>query len=87
MTPLMKAAMTGNRETVRALLDFGADPNKTDAEGRRPPLYAALQAGDAVCVSLLADVTNTGNIFIIETFTGYLTQDWPSVWRCLLGLQ
>ena len=64
----MKAAMTGNRETVRALLDFGADPNKTDAEGR-PPLYAALQAGDAVCVSLLADVTNTGNILIIVTFT------------------
>ena len=68
MTPLMKAAMTGCRETVRALLDFGADPNKTDAEGR-PPLYAALQAGDAVCVSLLADVTNTGNILIIVTFT------------------
>ena len=39
----------------------------TDAEGC-PPLYAALQAGDAVCVSLLADVTNTGNILIIATF-------------------
>ena len=64
----MLAAVDGCRETVRALLDLGADPNMTDAEGR-PPLYAALQAGDAVCVSLLADVTNTGNILIIVTFS------------------
>ena len=68
MTPLMNAALSGCRETVRVLLDLGADPNMTDAEGR-PPLFAALQAGDAVCVSLLADVTNTGNILIIVTFT------------------
>ena len=68
MTPLMFAALTGSRETVRVLLDLGADPNMTDAEGR-PPLFIALQAGDAVCVSLLADVTNTGNILIIVTFT------------------
>ena len=68
MTPLMDATLGGCRETVRVLLDLGADPNKTDAEGR-PPLYDALQTGDAVCVSLLADVTNTGNILIIVTFT------------------
>ena len=68
MTPLMAASLSGSRETVRVLLDLGADPNMTDAEGR-PPLYDALQAGDAVCVSLLADVTNTGNILIIVTFT------------------
>ena len=64
----MLAALSGCRETVRVLLDLGADPNKTDAEGL-PPLYDALQTGDAVCVSLLADVTNTGNILIIVTFT------------------
>ena len=64
----MFAALSGSRETVRVLLDLGADPNMTDAEGR-PPLFSALQAGDAVCVSLLADVTNTGNILIIVTFT------------------
>ena len=68
MTPLMDAALSGSRETVRVLLDLGADPNMTDAWGR-PPLHQALQAGDAVCVSLLADVTNTGNILIIVTFT------------------
>ena len=68
MTPLMDATIGGFRETVRVLLDLGADPNMTDAEGR-PPLFFALQAGDAVCVSLLADVTNTGNILIIVTFT------------------
>ena len=68
MTPLMDATLGGCRETVRVLLDLGADPNKTTADGR-PPLFAALQAGDAVCVSLLADVTNTGNILIIVTFT------------------
>ena len=64
----MNATMSGCRETVRVLLDLGADSNKTDAGGR-PPLFFALQAGDAVCVSLLADVTNTGNILIIVTFT------------------
>ena len=64
----MKAALTGSRETVRVLLDLGADPNITDAEGR-PALFFALVAGDAVCASLLADVTNTGNILIIVTFT------------------
>ena len=64
----MNAALSGCRETVRVLLDLGADPNMTDAEGD-PPLFCALQAGDAVCVSLLADVTNTGNILIIVTFT------------------
>ena len=68
MTPLMAASLSGSRETVRVLLDLGADPNKTTADGR-PPLFSALQAGDAVCVSLLADVTNTGNILIIVTFT------------------
>ena len=64
----MAAALSGCRETVRVLLDLGADPNKTDADGC-PPLFSALVAGDAVCVSLLADVTNTGNILIIVTFT------------------
>ena len=64
----MNSALNGCRETVRVLLDLGADPNMTDAEGRTP-LFFALQAGDAVCVSLLADVTNTGNILIIVTFT------------------
>ena len=63
----MYAAVTGSRETVRVLLDLGADPNKTDAGGR-PPLFFALQAGDAVCVSLLADVTNTGNILMCVCF-------------------
>ena len=64
----MLAALSGCRETVRVLLDLGADPNMTSARDN-PPLYGALQAGDAVCVSLLADVTNTGNILIIVTFT------------------
>ena len=64
----MYAALSGSRETVRVLLDLGADPNKTDAKGR-PPLFFALVAGDAVCVSLMADVTHTGNILIIVTFT------------------
>ena len=68
MTPLIDATLGGCRETVRVLLDLGADPNKTSARDD-PALFSALQAGDAVCVSLLADVTNTGNILIIVTFT------------------
>ena len=63
----MDAALSGCRETVRVLLDLGADPNILSRDC--PPLFLALQAGDAVCVSLLADVTNTGNILIIVTFT------------------
>ena len=86
MTPLMNAALNGHRETVAALLELGADPNLVDADGD-PPLYAALQAGDPVIISSLTDITNTGNILIILTFTLYLIQDWLGVLRCLQDLQ
>ena len=68
MTPLMKAALSACRETVTTLLELGADANLLSADGD-PPLYYALQSQDAVCVSQLCDVTKTGNILIIVTFT------------------
>ena len=64
----MVGAMSGWRETVNTLLKLGADPNLLDASGE-PPLFYALQTGDEVCITLLSDVTNTGNILIIVTFT------------------
>ena len=64
----MFAALHGCRETVTTLLELGADPNLLSAGGC-PPLFAALQSQDAVCVSQLCDVTKTGNILIIVTFT------------------
>ena len=86
MTPLMKAALNGSRETVAALLELGANPNLLAADGD-PPLFSALQAGDPVIISSLTDITNTGNILIILTFTLYLIQDWLGVFICLQDLQ
>ena len=86
MTPLMYAALSGCRETVAALLELGADPNLVNAKGN-PPLRQALQAGDPVIISSLTDITNTGNILIIITFTLYLIQDWLGVLGCLQCLQ
>ena len=74
----MKAALSGCRETVAALVELGADPNLLAANGD-PPLFYAFQAGDPVIISSLTDITNTGNILIILTFTLYLIQDSLSV--------
>ena len=68
MSPLMKAALSGSREALKTLLEHEAEPNLLAASGD-PPLFGALQAGDEVCITLLSDVTNTGNILIIVTFT------------------
>lgn len=61
-TPLMYAAEYGNLETVRFLLDRGADVNALDKRNLAP-LYIAASRGDAGIVSLLidrgADLTNT----------------------------
>jgi len=40
LTPLMIAALDGNLETVRILLDAGADVHARDAEGYTPLLWA-----------------------------------------------
>ena len=39
-TPLHSATMWQHTELIRALLDAGADPSATDAQGRRPSAYA-----------------------------------------------
>ena len=81
----MDAALRGSRETVAVVLELGADPNLVGADGN-PPLFHALKAGDPVIISSLTDITNTGNILIILTFTLYLIQDWLGVLRCLQDL-
>ena len=59
MTPLMHAALSGNRETVETLLHLEADPNILDSDDR-PALFSALQSGDQVITERLAQITNNG---------------------------
>ena len=59
MTPLMRAALSGCRESVETLLLLGADPDILNAEGR-PALFDAIQAGDQVITERLAAITTKG---------------------------
>ena len=59
LTPLMVAALNGNRESVDTLLRLGADPDILNSGGR-PALYAAIQAGDQVITERLALITTKG---------------------------
>jgi ankyrin repeat protein len=49
-SPLMCAAALGSLESMRLLLDFGADPNAANAFGVAPLMWCA---GDAAKVRLL----------------------------------
>lgn len=51
-TPLHVAALRGDRETVRALLEAGADPNVANDSGTTP-LHAALQEAHAQVARML----------------------------------
>ena len=59
MTPLMYAAVNGNRETVETLLHLGADPDILNIQDR-PALHMAIQSGDQVITERLAQITNNG---------------------------
>ncbi|KAM0544534.1 hypothetical protein ACHAPJ_011751 [Fusarium lateritium] len=52
MTALSWAAANGNTETVKVLLELGADPDSEDRNGRTPLAWAALQ-GHSSLVKLL----------------------------------
>lgn len=65
LTPLHEAARNGKLETVRLLLDYGANINQIDkAEVRGSPLQHAVSRGEIDCVQLLcergADHTHVG---------------------------
>ena len=53
-TPLIISSMTGDTDTVRTLLDLGADTNKPDMEGLTPLIWATL-ANRVEIVRLLLD--------------------------------
>ena len=59
MTALMKAALSGNRESVDTLLRLGADPDILDSDGD-PALHMAIQAGDQVIAERLTLITTKG---------------------------
>ena len=59
MTPLMRAALKGNRETVETLLHLGADPDILNSDVY-PALYMAIQSGDQVITERLAEKTTKG---------------------------
>ncbi|ABO55049.1 ankyrin repeat domain-containing protein [Burkholderia vietnamiensis] len=53
LTPLHVAAMAGNLEAVRELLDNGADPQAVDARGRRPLEAARDAQADGALIEML----------------------------------
>nr|XP_019066592.1 ankyrin repeat domain-containing protein 50-like isoform X2 [Solanum lycopersicum] len=57
MTPLLVAARKGNAESVKCLLQAGADPNFTDQDGYKPIHYAA-RSDSRECVEALLTVTS-----------------------------
>lgn len=57
-TPLMCACRTRNHALVKAMLDAGADPNRTNATGTTPLMFAktvAFASGDLSIMDLLID--------------------------------
>ncbi len=54
-TPLHYAAKEGHTETIRLLVQAGANPNAIDANGRTP-LHVAAGAGDAEATAMLIDL-------------------------------
>ncbi|RKE95001.1 hypothetical protein BXY80_2019 [Ichthyenterobacterium magnum] len=53
-TPLMAAVYKNREAVVKALLDFKADPNKVDANGKIPLHYAVFNRNEAL-IKLLVD--------------------------------
>nr|QQY02477.1 SH3 and multiple ankyrin repeat domains protein 1 [Cryptocotyle lingua] len=53
MTPLHKAAVAGNYEAIKVLLDLGQSPNTRDQYDLTPLYYAVLNDTRAVCVERL----------------------------------
>ena len=55
ITPLMRAARTGDLTTLRRLLDGGADPYERDILNGWTPLFHAIHKGQIDAVRLLLD--------------------------------
>lgn len=55
MSPLMHAAVSGNVDAMRVLLDAGADPDRSHPPETNSPLLLAALHGYAECVDMLLD--------------------------------
>ena len=85
-TPLMLAAENGALESVKALLEHGADANMRDPKGYTALMLAA-QNGHARCTKALSQYTDI-NIRNKEGYTALMfavQQDNHEVFNCLLG--
>ena len=63
-TDLMRAALTGDLDTVRSLIAGGADVNERNADGRTPLMFAAINRETSCAKELLengADVNAKAN--------------------------
>ena len=80
-TPLMSAALDASDDTVFSLLSWGADPDRTDADGD-PALIFAIQSKCLTTINLLAPKTkaNLGRALVrlaknkVDLVTGELRQ-------------
>lgn len=69
ITPLMLAARAGNVETVRLLIEYGADVNAADYCGKTPLMYAATsQKGDRTVEIVEILLENGAEKYVVDNY-------------------
>ena len=85
----MSAALLASDETITSLLSWGANPDKTDADGRTALMFA-IQSKCSTTINLLAPVTkeNLGGALIrLATDKVELTEEVKQLTILLKGTQ
>ena len=74
--PLTRAAWIGSLEVIKLLLEFGADPNKTNSNGQSA-IYFAVQKGRTDAVTFLVE---SGCQIETADSIGYTPLDFAVIW-------